>query len=381
MKIKNIKLKNYRNYYALDISFNDNLNIIIGENAQGKTNLLESIYVLAVTKSFLSASDRNLIKFNSKFSFINGLVEKKDCLTNLEILVNDNGKVVKINGKEIKKLSEYISRVNVIVFSAESIRMLKESPTSRRKYFNIQISQINRNYIKKLSDYNNILRQRNEYLKIINGNKKSDQEYLDILNTKYAELSVDVYEYRKNYILEINKYLDRIFKSIVGDELHLKLNYSCNFISGEKEYSLKDNLLWKLKDNFTKELSYKMTLFGPNRDDFYFTLEDKNLSLFGSQGQMRSAILALKLAEVLLFNTKIGETPVLLLDDVFSELDINKRNNILKYLDKKVQTILTTTDIENISEERRKNANVYVIKNGKIISREIIFKQEGDVNE
>ena len=133
MKIKNIKLKNYRNYDALDISFNDNLNIIIGENAQGKTNLLESIYVLAVTKSFLSASDRNLIKFNSKFSFINGLVEKKDCLTNLEILVNDNGKVVKINGKEIKKLSEYISRVNVIVFSAESIRMLKESPTSRRK--------------------------------------------------------------------------------------------------------------------------------------------------------------------------------------------------------------------------------------------------------
>ena len=168
MKITKMTLKKYRNYDNLEISFNDNLNIIIGDNAQGKTNLLESIYVLGVTRSFLSGNDRNLIKFENKASLIKGEVITNDGKFNLEVLINENGKVVKVNNKEIKKLSDYISLLNVIVFNSDSIRIFKDSPNSRRKYFNIEISQINKKYLKLLSDYNTILRQRNEFLKVIN---------------------------------------------------------------------------------------------------------------------------------------------------------------------------------------------------------------------
>lgn len=375
MKIKKIKLLNYRNYDNVEIEFNDNLNIIIGDNAQGKTNLLEAIYVLAVTKSFLSVNDRNLIKFNNKFSFIKGYLENKDSLNSLSIMLNENGKVVKFNEKEIRKLSDYISRMNVVIFSADSIRMIKESPASRRKYFNIQISQINKKYLKILNDYNTILRQRNEFLKVINLNKKSDIDYLDVLNDKYCDLSILLYDYRKKYINSINEYINKIFFLITGLE-KIKINYNSNVISVDSE-NIKESLLNKLKKNINKEMQYRMTLIGPHRDDYSFSLNDKDLSLFGSQGQIRSAILAMKLSEVMLFDEAVNDSPILLLDDIFSELDIGKRNNILSYLNEKIQTIITTTDIENINENIRKKANVYKIENGKIISREIISKQEG----
>lgn len=374
MKIKKIILKNYRNYDNLEIDFNDNLNIIIGDNAQGKTNLLESIYVLAVTKSFLSITDKGLIKFDNKFSMIKGILESKNTKDNLEILFNDNGKVVRINNKEIKKLSDYISKMNVVIFSTDNIRMFKESPGARRKYFNVQISQMNRRYLKLLNDYNVILRQRNEFLKIINFNKKSDIDYLEILNSKYVDISLKIHNYRNEYVDSINNYLDDMFYSIT-DNKGLKLVYISN-MDNDREV-----LLDKLSKNLNKEIMYKMTLIGPNRDDFCFYLDNKNLSLYGSQGQIRSAVLALKMSEVLLFTDKVGESPILLLDDMFSELDINKRNNILRHLINDVQTVITTTDIENIGEDIRKKANVYKIENGKIISREIICEQEGDINE
>ena len=374
MKIKKIVLKNYRNYDSLEIDFNDNLNIIIGDNAQGKTNLLESIYVLAVTKSFLSITDKGLIKFDNKFSQIRGVLENNNSVDNLDILFNDNGKVVRINNKEIKKLSDYISKMNVVIFSTDNIRMFKESPSARRKYFNVQISQINRKYLKALNDYNVILRQRNEFLKIINLNKKSDMDYLEILDNKYVDLSLEIYNFRNEYVKCINNYLDDMFYSIT-DLKGLELSYVSNVDSDRSV------LLSKLKKNLSKEIQYKMTLIGPNRDDFCFYFNGKNLSLYGSQGQIRSAVLALKMSEVLLFSEKTGDSPILLLDDMFSELDINKRNNILRHLSSDVQTIITTTDIENIGEDIRKKANVYKIENGKIISREIICEQEGDINE
>lgn len=379
MKIKKIKLKNYRNYDSLELEFGDNLNIIIGDNAQGKTNLLESIYVLAVTKSFLSINDKNLIKFNSKFSIINASIICNNGIIEFEILFNDNGKSVKINKKDIKKLSDYISLMNVVIFSTDSVRIFKESPSSRRRYFNIQLSQINKKYLNILNDYNLILRQRNEFLKIIDSNKKSDIDYLEILNNKYCDLSISIYNYRKEYISKINNYLEKIFFSIVGIS-GLKLKYVSNVFDSDNK-AIKESFLEKMNKNFNKELQYKMTLFGPNRDDFYFELNCKNLSLFGSQGQIRSAVLALKLSEVNLFNEVVNDKPILLLDDIFSELDIKKKNNILKYLNSDIQTVMTTTDIENISDDLRKKANVYKIENGKIISQEIISKQEGGKNE
>lgn len=372
MKITRMTLKKYRNYDNLEISFNNNLNIIIGDNAQGKTNLLESIYVLGVTKSFLYGNDKNIIKFNNKASLIRGSIVTNNGKFNLEVLINENGKVVKVNNKEIKKLSDYISLLNVVIFNSDSIRTFKDSPNSRRKYFNIEISQINKKYLKILGNYNTILRQRNEFLKVININKENDMLYLDILNSKYASLSIEIYNYRKKFIDNINEYLSDSFKYITGFE-NLRIKYISNFSNFDKNMFID-----KLNENLNRDIQYKMTLIGPNRDDFCFLLGDKNLALYGSQGQIRSAILALKLSEVKLFTDITCDTPILLLDDMFSELDINKRNNILKYLDGNIQTIITTTDIKNINNEIKKKANVYEIKNGEIISREIISKQEGD---
>lgn len=372
MRITKIKLKNYRNYNNLEIDLNDNINIIIGDNAQGKTNLLESIYVLGVTKSFFAGSDKNLIMFNNKASTIKGELINNSGKVNLEVLINENGKVVKINNKEKKKLSDYISLLNVIIFNSDSIRIFKDSPTSRRKYFNIEISQINRKYLKILSDYNTILRQRNEFLKVMNTDKKSDLMYLDVLNNEYVNLSIEIYNYRMKFVCDINKYLNIIFESITGYG-DIKLRYVSNFSNLNKE-----DFIAKLNDNLSRDIQYKMTFLGPNRDDFNFMLGDKNLLLYGSQGQIRSAILALKLSEVKLFTDATLDSPILLLDDMFSELDIDKRNNILKYLDCNIQTIITTTDIKNINNKLKQNANVYEIKEGKIISREIISKQEGD---
>ncbi len=359
-------MKNYRNYDELILDFNDNLNIIIGDNAQGKTNLLESIYVLAVTKSFLSINDKNLIMFDSRYSLVKGSLNNNTSFDELEVLISEAGKIVKINKKEIKKLSDYISKLNVIIFSSDSIRIFKDSPMSRRKYFNIQISQINKIYLSNLSNYNLLLRQRNEFLKIIDIHKKNDMDYLDVLDEKYINLSLNIYDYRKKYIDLVNKYIDNIFYSITGIK-ELKLVYSSNIDGFDKDL-FKD----KLRSNLNREIQYKSTFLGPNRDDYFFELGGKNLSLYGSQGQIRSAVLALKLAEVKLFTDVLSDTPILLLDDIFSELDITKRNNIVKYLSNEVQTIVTTTDIENIEEKIRKKANVYKIKNGKIISREII---------
>ena len=373
MQIKKIRLQNYRNYDNFEINLSENLNIIIGNNAQGKTNLLESIYVLAVTKSFLSINDKNLIKFNNKFGKISGEITNNSSRNNkLEIIFSDKGKVVKVNEKEIKKLSDYISIINVILFSTDNIRIFKESPNSRRKYFNIQISQINKIYLKKLSEYSILLKQRNEFLKVMNINKKSDLDYLDILDDQYVNLSIEISKYRKKYVDDINLYLSDMFKYITGIE-GLNLIYHTNIDEDKKLYKE------RLTNNLNKELLYKMTLVGPNRDDFYFKLDDKNLSLYGSQGQLRSAVLALKLSEVKLFTEKTGDFPILLLDDIFSELDIEKRNNLLNTLSNNVQTIITTTDIENITEDIRKKANVYKIDDGNIISIQK-NNEDGEVN-
>ena len=273
MQLKKIRLQNYRNYDNFEIDFGKKLNIIIGNNAQGKTNLLESIYVLAVTKSFLSINDKGLIKFDNKFAKISGEITNNLSRNNkLEIIFSDKGKVVKVNGKEIKKLSDYISIVNVIIFSTDNIRIFKESPNSRRKYFNIEISQINKNYLKYLSEYNILLKQRNEFLKVMNINKKSDLDYLDILNDKYVDLSIEISNYRKRYIDDINEYLSDMFKYITGMD-GLILKYHTNI--DEDKSVFKE----KLTSNLSKELMYKMTIVGPNRDDFYLKLDDKNLSL------------------------------------------------------------------------------------------------------
>ena len=366
LKINKLYLRNFRNYLDLEIDFNDKLNIIIGNNAQGKTNILEAIYFLSITKSFLSVNEKTLIFRDKEFSLIKGDVVNNNFNKKLSILINDNGKKIEVNQKIIKRNIDYLGNLRVIIFSPDDIRLLKDSPGNRRRFLNIELSQLYDKYVKYLSEFNIILKQRNEYLKIIkNGN--FNEEYFSILNNKYVDLAVEIYIYRNNFINKINEYITDKYYFISGDN-NLVVKYISD-TSISNRIDMKNSLLNRLIDNKNREVMYGNTMIGPHKDNFCFYLNESNLSLYGSQGQLKMAVLALKLAEIDVFRSITGETPVLLLDDIFSELDIEKRNKLIKFLNDDVQTIMTTTDLSEIDNELVKIANIYKIANGTIIEK------------
>ena len=368
MKIKKINLKNFRNYVDLEIEFNDKLNIIIGNNAQGKTNILEAIYFLSITKSFLSVHDKTLINKDNEFTKLTGIVDIDGYKKQLSVLLNSDGKKLEVNKKIIKKNIDYLGNMRVIVFSPDDIRLIKESPANRRRFLNIELSQLYNKYIKQLSEFNIILKQRNEYLKIIK-NKKINNEYFAILNQKYVDLAVSIYDYRNNFINKINKYIENKYFSISGD-YGLNIKYISDVEICDRDM-MRNNMLIKLEEVLDREINYGNTIIGPHKDNFSFYLNDINLSMYGSQGQLKMAVLALKMAEIDVFREILGDNPILLLDDIFSELDIEKRNKLIKFLNDDIQTIMTTTDLSEINEELIEIANVYKIQNGNIVYEEI----------
>ena len=364
MRIDKLKLKNFRNYSDLDIEFNEKLNIIIGNNAQGKTSILEAIYFLSITKSNLTINDKNCIRKNELFTKIIGYIHDNNGEKKLQFLLNSNGKKLEINGSEIKKHSDYIGNLKVIIFNPDDIRLIKEAPGNRRRFLNIEISQLYRKYITVLNEYNLVLKQRNEYLKVIKLGKKDDV-FFDILNDKLIDLAKVIYEYRIKYVADINKYIDKVFKDISGYD-GLMIRYIPNVDIGDMT-NFRKVMQDKLISNYDREVFMGNTLVGPHRDDFSFKLVDSDLLLYGSQGQIKMAILALKLAEINVFNDICGEYPVLLLDDLFSELDVEKRNKVINYLNRDIQTIVTTTDLKNIDKRLIRKAIIYKIDDGKII--------------
>ena len=375
MIIRNIKLKNFRNYENLDFVLNNRLNIIIGNNAQGKTNILESIYFLSLTKSFFAVNDKVVIKKNCLYARIDGIITSINGCNNLSILVNNCGKYLKIGNKEIKKSSDYLGYLKVILFSPDNIRLLKEGPSIRRRFLNIEISQLSKRYILILNQFNDLLKQRNEYLKNIR-NSLMDKDYMLILNQKFAELAYQIYNFRNDFIVEINKRIKDIYKSIINID-NIEIKYITDVKLNDKEIMINE-IKDRLDKNYDKEILYGNTLIGPQRDDFSILLNGNDISSYGSQGQMRIAILSVKLSEIDIIFNKFGEYPVILLDDIFSELDVDKRNKLIKYLNCDRQVIITTTYIENINEELVNNAKLFKIDNGKVIET-----REGmrDINE
>jgi len=363
VKINKLRLINFRNYSKLDIDFNDHLNIIIGNNAQGKTNILEAIYFLSITKPFLSNNDSICINNGQLFFKIFGDIITNNGKKKLSILVNENGKKLTINDNEIKKHALYIGNLKVILFNPDNIRLIKDAPGNRRRFLNIEISQLDNKYINILNEYNIVLKQRNEYLKVIKSGKKNEV-YFDIINEKLVMLAVSIYEYRIKFTEMINKYITNIFKNISGyDDLVLK--YIPNVEVSDMS-NIGKNIRDKMASTYDREVLYGNSLVGPHRDDFSSKLGENDLVLYGSQGQLKMAILALKLAEVNVFKDICNEYPVLLLDDLFSELDVNKRNKVINYLNRDIQTIVTTTDLENIEDNLVKDSYVYKIENGNV---------------
>lgn len=359
MYLKNIEILNFKILKKLNFELNKNINVFIGKNAQGKTSILESIYFLALTKSLINNEELNLINNNSDFAKVKGTLKKNNKTKYLEIILDKNKKILKINNNVEKKVSNYISNINVIMFSPEDLDIIKKSPGSRRNLLNIELCQLFPNYLRILNEYNKILKMRNEYFKL--NFSKINKDYLNILTERLIDRAILIMKYRKDFIDIINKYIDNSFYKIMKVN-GLKLIYEPSFNSYDK-----NELINIFNKNYDNELNKRTTLYGPHRDDFSFILNDQDLKYFGSQGQQRVAILSLKLSEINLFKEITGDYPIVLLDDIFSELDLEKRKNLLKFIKSNIQFIITTTDLNNISEKIIEKSNVFKIKEGNLV--------------
>ena len=369
MILRKIKLVNFRNYKNFNISFQKNINIIIGDNAQGKTNILESIYTLALTKSYRTTNDSNLIRLNQEKFIIIGETKDEKVFKKLSLELYKGNKVAKINDNTINKISDYIGNLYVILSSPDDLQMIKGSPSERRNFLNIEISQLSSNYIKKYNEFNKILKMRNDYLKLLYTNSLCDYNYLDILTDNLIDREVEIYIERNNFINRINKYITDIYKNITGIK-DLKIVYETNVEFNNFEFAeIKNVLKEKYRKNQQREIAMGMTLYGPHRDDFTFTIEGNDIKIYGSQGQQKLAFIALKFSEIPIFEEKTGTKPIILLDDIFSELDKTKKNKLIQYIDNDYQVIITSNDTKDISKKILKDANIFKIQDGKIIEK------------
>jgi len=369
MILNKINLVNFRNYCKCNIKFNSKINIFIGNNAQGKTNILESVYVLALTKSYRTNYDEILKRKGSEGFKIKGEVKIGKYFKNLSICFFNNEKKVFVNETNIKKISDYVSNLNVILFSPEDVETIKGSPSLRRDLLNIEISQIQQQYIKNYNEYNKILKMRNDYLKLIYTNSISDIRYLDVLTENLIERAAYIYCERLGFINNINENISKIYKKLTGTD-DLKVQYETSIgVTNKSMIEIKSMLKEKYKSNQNREIVAGMTLYGPHRDDFSFLINDTNIKLYGSQGQQKMAMIAFKLAEISIFEEMTGTKPILLLDDIFSELDKTKRNRLIDFINNDIQVIITSNDTVGISKKMLENSKIFKIENGKIIDK------------
>ena len=381
MILKQLSVKNFRNYSDTNLSLSPGINIFYGNNAQGKTNLLESIYYLSFTKSHRSFIDNNLIKNGEKFLKITGIMKDNNIFdTKLEIFLNNEKKQIFIDDNLYKKVSEYISKLNIIIFYPEDLDIIKGSPNIRRRYINSEISQFDENYLVVLNNFRKVQKLRNDYLKKINSFYDYDNQYLSIINDYFIKQAILIYRLRYKFINKLNEIVPSIFFDLTKlNGFHIKYinNFNIENFDSISDQELIELFLEKFERNFDSEVKIKSSMFGPHKDDIEFYLDNLNLKNYGSQGQQRLAILSIKLASVEILKQIKNDTPILLLDDVFSELDDEKKNHLLKYIDNNIQTIITTTDLKSIDNSIKKKSKLFEIENGNIICE----KMEVDGNE
>lgn len=381
MILKQLSVKNFRNYSDTNLSLSPGINIFYGNNAQGKTNLLESIYYLSFTKSHRSFIDNNLIKNGEKFLKITGIMKDNNIFdTKLEIFLNNEKKQIFIDDNLYKKVSEYISKLNIIIFYPEDLDIIKGSPNIRRRYINSEISQFDENYLVVLNNFRKVQKLRNDYLKKINSFYDYDNQYLSIINDYFIKQAILIYRLRYKFINKLNEIVPSIFFDLTKlNGFHIKYinNFNIENFDSISDQELIELFLEKFERNFDSEVKIKSSMFGPHKDDIEFYLDNLNLKNYGSQGQQRLAILSIKLASVEILKQIKNDTPILLLDDVFSELDDEKKNHLLKYIDNNIQTIITTTDLKSIDNSIKKKSKLFEIENGNIVCE----KMEVDDNE
>ena len=386
MYIEKLKLKKYRNYDEIEINFDKNINIIYGNNAEGKTNLLESIYMCSTSKSHKNSKENEIIKFNEKESHIKIFFKKEnDKEITIDIQLNkDKKKGIAINKQKIEKLTEFLGIFNVIMFAPEDLNIIKEGPSVRRKFIDLEICQIDKIYVIALNNYNKTLNQRNALLKDINSvtltNKKDLIDMIDTYDEKLVEYGTEIILKRKQNIKKLANYIKDIHYKISDDKEELIIDYendvwanvnvganACGAQTEEKniESQIKKIYLQKLKETRDLDIKNQYTLIGPHRDDISFKIGDKDIRKYGSQGQKKTAAVSLKLAELKIVKENINETPVLLLDDVFSELDETRQKLLVNNLSG-VQTIITCTGIKKNIFDLLNPDKIFQVKNGTI---------------
>lgn len=353
MYIEKIKLQNFRNYEELEINLNKNINIIYGDNAQGKTNILEAIFLCSFGKSFRTSKEKEMIMFEKDKALVEIFYQKKDRDGKIKIEIG-NKKQISINGIKIKKLSELLGNINIVIFTPDDINILKNGPAGRRRFLDIMIGQLRPNYVYNLNMYLKTMEQRNNYLRQIREEQKSE-EMLEIWDEKLAEYGEKIFFYRNEFINKILTKINKIHKNITDEKEEIKIEYISNCEN-------KENYLKLLKERRKLDIIKGYTTKGVHRDDFVIYINNKEVSSFGSQGQNRTAVLSLKMSELQVVYDEIGEYPILLLDDFMSELDEKRRKNFLNNI-QNTQIILTGTDKIDLSNT---DFSLYNVKKGMI---------------
>lgn len=372
MKLTNLQLQNFRNYESVQLEFTEGVHVFIGENAQGKTNLMESIYALAMTKSHRTTNDKELIGWNKEFATIKGTVEKTATKTNLELQFSKKGKIAKVNYLEQKRLSSYLGNLNVILFAPENLTLVKGSPQNRRKFVDMELGQMSSLYLYDLVEYNRVLKQRNTYLKQLAIKKKQPDEYLDVLSEMLSELASKIVFHRLDFMKQLEALAIPIHDQLSLGREKFSVSYQATIPleDGLTPSQMKEIYMNQFKKNQTREADQATTLIGPHRDDLIFYLNEVPVQTYGSQGQQRSTVLSLKLAEIELMKLSTGEYPLLLLDDVLSELDDDRQTHLIKAIENKVQTFITTTSLDGIKQQFINEPVVIPIEKGTILKTE-----------
>lgn len=361
MYIKKIQILNYRNYKNLNITLGKNVNVFMGDNAQGKTNILEAIYYCAFARSHRTSKDRELINWNSENAYISILVGKERLDKTIDInILKDGKKAIRINKIKASKIGELFGNFNVVMFSPEDLRIIKDSPGIRRKFIDMELCQLNAKYYYNLVQYNKVLNERNILLK----SRKVDNDVLDIYDIQLANFGYNIIRERLNYINKLNIYGKNIHKDISSGKEDIEFKYVSTIKDLE---NLENSFYEQLKKNRTKDMEKGLTSVGPHRDDFVVLINNIDTKSYGSQGQQRSAVLTIKFSSLKIIKELTSEYPVLLLDDVLSELDFNRKRYILSTIGE-IQTIITCTGIEDLTNYLDDSSRVFKVKDGEILN-------------
>lgn len=360
MIVESLSLKNYRNYENLNLNFSHGTNIFYGNNAQGKTNILEAVYMSGTTKSHRTNKDLELIRFSEEESHISTMVNKNGISHKIDIhLKNNKSKGVAIDGIPIKKASELFGMINFVFFSPEDLNIIKNGPSEKRRFMDIELCQLNKVYLSDLANYNKIVIQRNKLLKELFF-RKDLEDTLDIWDLQLCEYGGRIIEMREAFVKRLNEIIYEIHHSLSGGKENLKISYlkSCE----------KEQLPDMLRANRERDLKMKTTSVGPHRDDLGFFFDEMDIRKYGSQGQQRCAALSLKLSEIEMIKSITGDTPILLLDDVLSELDKNRQNYLLNHIHD-IQAMITCTGLDEFVNCRFSIDKIFKVTDGTVESQ------------